>query len=153
VSGGHIFIGIGLVLELSGTLFITFDARQGQAQTVHIYEALAFANGIELASSPNRPGKAETDVAVTDALDRVPADASGPLKDVAETLELLTQIDKETDVIAAGRASYENKKALTKMLEKVSDDFRSRRFLIAAAIATVILGCACEFIGGVLLGA
>jgi hypothetical protein len=149
VSEGHIWLGIGLGLDVLGTLFISLDALRGQTQATQIYKVLAFITGFELADVRLRPGDEEAGKLAVQALEKVPADASDYAKAVAANLrELnnLAEIVTEATRIADGN----NKEILKEMLDKVSGEFVSRKYLIAAAIATVFLGGVCEFVGGVI---
>ncbi|MGH2938682.1 MAG: hypothetical protein ACRDPE_11250 [Solirubrobacterales bacterium] len=141
-------VAIGLSLEIFATLFISLDAFSSQRQTVKIYEVLDWLTGLEVIGLRTKPA--------TETADNLSAEADARLRAVGvpegeETLVSARQELEQMHAItlsAEKEAELRNKEIFQDKLAKVSEDFSSRKNLIAAAIALVVVGGVCELVGG-----
>jgi hypothetical protein len=150
MSAGKVLLGIGLGLDVLGTLFISLDAYRGQEQTVAIYNVLAFMFGFEAIDLRYRSGDTQAAKLATQAIKQAPADASGPDAELIAKLRKMSEI-QEILSEAENIAGANNRDILRNKLTEVSNEFASRRHIIEAAIAAVFLGGMFELVGGVIL--
>lgn len=151
MSDDTVLLAVGLGLGVVATLFISLDAFRSQRQTTEIYEILGFITGLEVINRRTQPAREEADRRSAQARATLRSDAPGEQSELSSRLKELDQAD--TILIDAERAAdQKNREILQVQLNKVADDFSSRRYLIAAAIVAVFVGGVCELIGGVVLG-
>lgn len=152
MSDGKALLAIGLGLDVLATLFISLDALRSQGQTTKIYEILAFITGFEVVDRRIQPTEDAADKLTKQARAAVQPDAP---EEVAALMAKLDELDEANIMltVAAKTADRDNRELLQGELEKVADEFSSRRYLVAAAIGAVFMGGICELIGGVVLGA
>ena len=150
MSAGKVLLGIGLGLDVLGTLFISLDAFRGQKQTVAIYDVLDFMYGFEAIDFRYRSGETKATEFATQALKQAPADVSGPAAEAFAKLR--KQMENVVLLEEAGNvAGAKNREILRGKLSEVSKDFASRKLIIQVAIAAVCLGGIFELVGGVIL--
>jgi hypothetical protein len=150
MEAGKVLLGIGLGLDVLGTLFLSLDAFRGQNQTVAIYNVLDFMYRFEAIDLRYRSGETKASELATEFLKQAPAAASGPVA------ELIAKVRKklEDQVIleeAENLGGAKNREILGGKLTEVSKEFASRKLIIEAAIAAVFLGGIFELVGGVIL--
>jgi hypothetical protein len=148
MSLGHVLVGVGLGLDVLGTLFISLDAYRGQKQTAAIYRLLAFITGYEASEYRSRPIEAATEAAVAEATRRAAPSENPAVKTTMEELEKFNEMAAIMGE-AVPAATANNKEHLKQMLEDVDTEFAGRKLIIWAAICTVFIGGVLEFVGGV----
>lgn len=152
MSDGEALLAVGLGLNVVATLFISLDAFRSQRQTTEIYEILAFTTGLDVVNRRTQPAREEADKRSEQARAALQSDTPEETKEPLPKLEELDELDAIL-IDAEKTADQNNREILQGQLDKVADDFSSRKYLVAAAIAAVFAGGVCEFIGGVVLGA
>jgi len=152
MSDGKALLAVGLGLDVVATLFISLDAFRSQRQTTEVYDILAFITGLEVVSRRTQPAKEEADERSAQARAALQPDAPEEKKERVAKMKEFDQADV-IHIDAEKIADQNNREMLQGQLNKVADDFSSRKYLVAAAIAAVFVGGVCEFIGGVVLGA
>jgi hypothetical protein len=152
MSDGKALLAIGLGLDVLATLFISLDALRSQSQTTKIYEILAFITGFEVIDRRIQPAEDVADKLSKQARAAVQPDAP---EEITALMAKLDELDEANIMltVAARAADRNNREMLQGELETMADEFASRKYLVAAAIAAVFVGGVCEFIGGVVLGA
>ncbi len=152
MSDGKAWLAMGLGLDVAATLFISLDAFRSQRQTTEIYKVLTFITGLDVVNLRTKPAREAANNASEQAHASLQSDAPEEEKKQMSEVDELDQIDAML-VDAERTADQHNKEILQGQLNKVADDFSSRKYLVTAAIAAVFVGGVCEFIGGVVLGA
>lgn len=148
MSAAHILVGLGLALDVLGTLFISLDAYKGQEQTTKIYDLLAYVTGFEIIDLRGEPVNASTDAIVAEAERRASTSTDPAVQQAWNKLKEFDELVRPA-VEAEAQGVALNKELLKAKLDGVSTDFRSRRRIIWTAVMAVLVGGVLEFIGGV----
>ncbi len=146
MSAARIVLGCGLLLDVLGTLFISWDVRTGQDATKTSIDVLSYIFNLGNNDESNRR-ELETTQNLAEAARGVES-ANPRAAGTSEDLDQLAEIWKLLE-----KAEPAARKKNQELLDGVSSELTKRRVLIWTAIAAVFVGGILEFLAGVVLKA